>query len=107
MNKRSFFTLIANFVLLSAVDADSGSFNYLSLGSDWGDTYPTCKDGLQQSPIDFVDSMVTVSQSLSLKGINYQNYETYDTHQLKATGLPATDKGRLLVNYANGTSGLY
>ena len=107
MNKRSLATLLAQFALVLTVNADTGHYDYLDNGADWGDTFPTCKDGLQQSPIDLVDSSVTVSQTLWLKGSNYQNYETYDTHQTKKTDLPTTDTGRLQVNYAKGTKGLY
>lgn len=73
MKKRSVILIVASFVLLSAVKADTGHFDYLSNGADWGEHEENskCKSGLEQSPIDLVDDKVTVSQTLWLKGSNY------------------------------------
>ena len=49
MKKRSVILIVASFVLLSAVKADTGHFDYLSNGADWGEHEENskCKSGLE------------------------------------------------------------
>jgi hypothetical protein len=57
---------VACLPFFTSVNADGGgsNWNYNKQGKDWPDNFPTCANGLFQSPIDLIDSNVIVTKNL-------------------------------------------
>lgn len=72
--------------LLATVANAKAEWNYAKLGEDWGEKYSTCKEGKEQSPIDFNDIDTTIMDSLTLELDDYHNYN-------KFPGLSILNKG--------------
>ena len=51
-------------LFMPVIANDSKEWDYKKQGKDWPDNFETCKSGIQQSPIDLVDSKVYVTKNL-------------------------------------------
>ena len=59
--------------------AGSALIDYKSNGANWGDTYPLCKYGEEQTPIDLTKSGTKRSDLMQVNGFGYQNMVTATT----------------------------
>jgi len=67
------FLTCFSFILAFVSSEEPAELNYKSGGDDWGDEYPLCKFGTEQSPIDLFISGATVKSDMELKGYAYEN----------------------------------
>lgn len=86
---------------------DSPSWNYKNQGKDWPDNFPICANGMNQSPIDLIDSKVYVTKNLQLKGYGYTDYEDQSVSDRDAIKLPSEETGRFEVLFDDGRQGQF
>ena len=100
MLTKAIFSSIAT-LLVSNVDAQS--YDWRQNGANWGQTWPLCATGKNQSPIDLRDSDVVERESdaLSVRGFDYPNFVTTTLSRDKATNMPAGLKSRFEATFGD------
>ena len=96
---------IASIPFFVAVNAKT--WDYKKQGKDWPDHFETCATGLNQSPIDLIDSDAFVTKKLFIKGYDYPDYENWKVHSHSATNLAPDEASRLEVSFEDGHQGLF
>ena len=106
MMRLTFAALVA-----ATVSAGSGDYNYLDNGENWGDVYPICKDGDQQSPINLTTADVTVSSNMEINGYGYRDFslavEGTDLKRSEGSVYVPMADGEFHLNFADGSKSIF
>ena len=95
----------------AVVQAAGGEYNYVDNGQNWGDNYPICKNGDQQSPINLLTTDVQTSSNMEINGYGYRDFSL----AVEGSGLmrgdgavyaPVTD-GEFHLNFADGSKSIF
>ena len=57
-----------------ALAATDKKYVYDTNGKDWGEDFPECKDGKEQSPINLFTDGAERSNSMQIDGYGYRDY---------------------------------
>ena len=76
-------TAMRSFAISSALFAAfAAGIDYTQNGSNWGETYPLCANGAEQSPIDLTVLDATSNPNMALNGYGYANSGDVDLSKL-------------------------
>lgn len=96
--------LFAGACLASLAFAASGVYDYNEFGDDWGDSFPLCKNGREQSPIDLNGPGLRANDLISIAGFEYQNYDSVKVTRKQHTIISDFTDGELDLTFGDGSS---
>ena len=96
---------------LAGAIANAASTDYSSNGANWGNDYPLCSSGTEQSPIDLTVEGASTSDSMEINGYGYRDFKIATSGtDLKREGgsvyVPMTD-GEFHLQFADGSKSIF
>ena len=101
--------LIAFASVIYAFTNASGSdpIDYSENGENWGEHYPLCKYGKEQTPIDLQTKGVSSSANMQLNGYAYQNMASTTITRSANTIVLNLNAGEFQIDFADGSKSLF
>ena len=99
-----------SFVISSTIFAAAfaaGGTDYTQNGANWGETYPLCANGVEQSPIDLAVSAATANSVMALDGYGYANSGNIDRAKLADSVYVGYTGGEFVKKFADGSKSVF
>jgi len=82
--------------------------DYSLNGANWGETYPLCKLGKEQTPIDLTRKDSSTSESMMVNGFGYKNYPNMTVSRNAGTiVIPNVTDGTFEIDFPDGSKSLF
>ena len=103
----STFVTCFSAILAVVSSEEMAALNYTTGGATWGDHYPLCANGKEQSPLDLFIEGATVKQDMELKGYAYENMNVAKEIRNPNSIVTTLNSGEFQLNFFDGSSSLF
>lgn len=99
-----------SFAISSALFASAfaaGGTDYTQMGANWGETYPLCANGAEQSPIDLTVGGASSNEMMQINGYGYANDGDVDRAKLVDSVYVGYTGGEFVKKFADGSKSVF
>lgn len=94
--------------ILTVATQAAGGYDYSMNGKNWGETYPLCDSGREQSPIDLEMNNVQGNGDMSIQGWGYENFpKAKVSWNSNSVGASFDSNAELLITFPDQSGNIY